>query len=138
MKSNDLAGKWKIEREVCDPSGRLQSRMQGVGNFLLLEPDELIYQEQLWHETKGNQLLFATKFYRYLFKENSIEVYFHQEEENRLFMILPIGREMVGTSKCKEDRYHLKWDWINEDQFLTLYSIKGPKKDYKIESRFSR
>ena len=138
MKSGDLVGKWKIEREVCDPLGHLKSRMHGMGNFLLLEPDELIYQEQLWHETDGDKLLFATKFYRYFFKEDSIEVYFHQEESNRLFMTLPIGREMIGTSKCKEDRYRLKWDWVDDDQFLTLYTIKGPQKDYTIESRFLR
>ena len=138
MKADDLIEKWKIEREVCDPLGGVKQSMCGFGYFHPLKKHELLYQEQLWHETENQDLFFATKSYRYVFKKKEIQIYFHQEEDNRLFITLPIGKEMSGTSTCKEDRYRLQWDWINSDIFLMRYIVKGTKKDYIIESEFKK
>ena len=138
MKPEDLIGKWKIQRETYGCQGMVKGRMHGVGYFQAIQTHEYLYQEQLWHETDNQHLLFATKFYRYVFTDKEVRIYFHQEEDNRLFMILPLGDSMVGTSTCKEDHYTLHWDWVNTKTFLTRYIVKGKSKDYIIESEFKR
>lgn len=138
MKADDLKGKWKIKRVVCHPEGAQKSSMRGSGHFHLLNASELLYQEHLWHETENHDLLFASKAYRYIFKEEELEIYFHQEENNRLFLTLPMKRKMTGTALCREDHYHLLWEWVNRDKFLTRYTVKGTNKDYIIESEFRR
>lgn len=137
MNLEDLIGKWNISRILSGVDGTPQGSMRGIGQFELYEGSQLLYQEQLWHETKHEEILFATKFYRYHFGPNELSIYFYKEEENRLFMTLPLV-EMKGEALCKQDHYHLQWDWINEDYFLTRYTITGPKKDTIIESEFKR
>lgn len=72
-----------------------------MGQFDLYEGNQLLYQEQLWHETEKENILFATKFYRYHFLEDSIAIYFYQEENNRLFMTLPKD-DLRGQSFVKK------------------------------------
>lgn len=137
MNLEDLIGKWNISRILSGIDGTPQGSMQGSGQFELYEGSQLLYQEQLWHETKHEEILFATKFYRYHFGPEKLSIYFYKEEENRLFMTLPLG-EMRGKALCKKDHYQIKWDWINADYFLTRYTITGPKKSNIIESEFKR
>lgn len=137
MNLEDLIGKWHISRSLALLDGTPQGSMQGMGQFELYEGNQLLYQEQLWHETKNEDILFATKFYRYHFSPDKISIYFYKEENNRLFMTLPLD-QMKGETLCNQDRYLLNWDWINEDHFLTRYTIMGPKKNTVIESEFKR
>ena len=137
MNREDLIGKWKINRIMTYPDGSPKGRMMGIGQFDLYEGNQLLYQEQLWHETENEDLLFATKFYRYHFSDTSIAIYFYQEENNRLFMTLNKD-ELKGCATCKSDRYTLVWNWINKNHFLTRYQTIGPKKNYIIESEFLR
>ena len=137
MNSEDLIGKWKITRVMTCCKRIPKGVMHGMGQFDLYEGNQLLYQEQLWHETEKEGILFAFKFYRYHFSKDTIAIYFYQEEGNRLFMILNKG-ELKGYASCKEDHYTLIWDWINKDHFLTRYKALGPKKNYIIESEFSR
>ena len=139
MKKEDLIGKWKIQREISAPDGTSKGRMWGSGFFDIYEGNQLLYQEQMCHETQHEELLFATKFYRYHFEPEQVSIYFYQEEDGRLFMTFPIiDGELKGYAECKSDSYSLQWNWINPDSFLTCYSISGPKKNSIIESEFKR
>lgn len=137
MNFEDLIGKWKISRTLSSLDGAAQGLMQGIGQFELYEGSQLLYQEQLWHTTEHEDILFATKFYRYHFSLDQVSIYFYKEENNRLFMTVPL-KEMRGEALCNQDRYTLKWDWISEDHFFTHYTITGPKKNTLIESEFKR
>lgn len=140
MNREDLIGKWKINRIMTRFDGFPKGRMLGMGQFDLYEGNQLLYQEQLWHETENKDLLFATKFYRYHFSGTSIAIYFYQQENNRLFMTLSRGEHVryKGSASCKEDHYSLTWDWIDKNRFKTCYQTMGPKKNYIIESEFLR
>ncbi len=139
MKKEDLIGKWKIRREISAPDGTSKGRMWGSGFFDMYDGAQLLYQEQMCHEMQNEELLLATKFYRYHFMPEQLSIYFYQEEEGRLFMTLPIlDRELKGHAECKSDSYFLQWNWINPDCFLMSYSISGPKKNIIIESEFKR
>lgn len=153
MKYEELVGQWKIRRDVFDFSGIIKGKMRGIGLFEPYEGNQLLYQEQLWHETPQGSLLFATKFYRYHFVTDQIFIYFYREENNRLFMTLAnTSQSLIGAAHCKLDRYTLKWDWINSNHFLTRYEVKsfpsneenlnpsslGAKKNYIIESEYTR
>ena len=139
MKKEDLIGKWKIQREISAPDGTSKGKMWGSGTFDIYEGNQLLYQEQLFHETEHENLLTATKFYRYHFAQGQVSIHFYQEEEGRLFMTLPISDgELKGYAKCKDDGYFLRWNWVNPNAFLTRYQITGPKKNTIIESEFKR
>ena len=136
MYKEDLIGKWKINRLMIHPNGFSKGRMMGIGQFDLHEESQLLYREKLWHENKNKNLFFATKFYRYHFSDTSIAIYFHQEENERLFMV--IDKNLKGYATCRLDHYRLTWNWICKDHFITRYEAKGPKKNYIIESEFLR
>ncbi|MDJ0651748.1 MAG: DUF6314 family protein [Simkaniaceae bacterium] len=137
MNRKDLIGKWKINRMVIHPDGFPKGRMRGAGQFDPQEGNQLLYQEQLWHETENKDLFFARKFYRYHFLDTSIDIYFYQEESNRLFMTLNKA-ERKGCATCQSDRYSLLWDWVSRNHFLMRYQTIGPKKNYMIKSEFLR
>lgn len=137
MKKEDLIGKWKIEREISAPDGTPKGKMWGSGFFDLYEGNQLLYNEQLCHATEHDELLFATKFYRYQFGEEALSIFFYREEEGRLFMKLPLD-QLKGQAQCLQDNYTLQWNWINPDTFLTRYTITGPKKNTIIESEYKR
>ncbi len=137
MNSEDLIGKWDITHSASYADGSPKGTMQGKGVFDLYEGNQLLYQEQLWHTTESDDLLFATKFYHYHFEKDQISIYFYQEEDNPLFMILP-KNILKGRAACKGDNYTLTWDWINEENFLTRYTAVGSQKNYIIESEFKR
>lgn len=137
MNSKDLVGTWQISRTIMGGNGSLKGFMNGTGQFDFCGEEELIYQEKLCHQTEKAERFFATKFYRYHFSEDGIAIYFHREENNRLFMTLE-KETLKGHSACKADRYGLKWEWMSARRFLTRYKVIGPKKDYVIESEFCR
>lgn len=137
MKIEDLIGKWTIKRGISTSDGAPKGTMQGSCFFDIHEGGNLLYQEQLWHETEHQDLLFARKFYRYHFLNDQVDIYFYKEENNRLFLSLP-NETLKGEALCKEDHYSLQWNWINPDTFMTLYQVRGPKKELHIESEFRR
>ncbi len=139
MKKEDLIGKWRIQRNISAFDGTSKGRMWGSGFFDIYEENQLLYQEQMCHETQHEEFLFATKFYRYHFTLEQVLIFFYQEEDERLFMRLPIiDGELKGLAKCKSDSYFLQWNWVNPNKFLTRYSISGQKKNIIIESEFKQ
>lgn len=139
MEKESLIGKWKIVREISALDGTTKGKMWGSGFFDLYEGNQLLYQEHLCHETAEEELLHATKFYRYHFAPDAVSIYFYREEEGRLFMTLPLTeKEFRGYAECKDDSYSLQWNWINPDAFFTRYQVTGPKKSMIIESEFKR
>ena len=139
MKPEDLIGKWKIERKIFDARVRAKGKMRGMGVFHAQNPGELIYHEQLWHETPAETFHLARKSYRFLFTEEALDIYFHREENERLFLTLsPLRSRMKAAALCGSDRYQLTWKWEAPDQFHQRFRVKGEKKNYLIESRFNK
>lgn len=139
MNPQDLIGKWKIERKIFDARVRGKGQMHGVGVFKPLGSDELMYYEQLWHETPAQSLHLARKSYRYRFGQNALEIYFHREENEALFLTLsPLKSRMKASMQCGSDRYQLTWKWKSADRFFQRFRVKGEKKNYLIESRFRK
>ncbi|MCB1115845.1 MAG: hypothetical protein KDK71_05175 [Chlamydiia bacterium] len=137
MKAEDLVGEWKISRTVRSPDGKAQGSMQGVGHFRPLEKNQLLYEEELWHQTEQKAHYRARKWYRYEFLTDRVLIYFHNEEKGRLFLTIPL-REMRGEAMCNQDQYILTWEWRSKSCYLTRYLIRGPKKNTLIESECIR
>lgn len=132
-------GNWLIKRKVCTSQNRLLAQMEGVGVFTYFDMKELLYKEQLINHTKNSKTFFARKAYRYRFLNESVYIYFHEEENGRLFLTLQdVKGNMEGSAWCGLDYYQALWQWSSNHSFQIKYQIKGTKKDYFIESRFEK
>jgi len=149
MNQEDLIGEWRIERVMTNSNRLPTGTMKGVGYFNSYKGTQLLYRERLWHKTENGDLFLARKSYLYGFRINSINIYFHEEENKGLFMTLfrrydrnvlikPFKQIFQGHGTCKADSYFLKWNWIDKDHFTMHYQVTGPKKNYRIESRCAR
>ena len=92
MKKEDLIGKWEIQRTVHTFQKKELAKMEGIGIFEYLDRKELIYREKLMNHTQDSSACVARKAYRYRFLNESIYIYFHKEEKERLFMALEGGK----------------------------------------------
>ena len=139
MKKEDLIGKWEIERTVHTFQKKGLAKMEGIGIFEYLDRKELIYREKLMNHTQDSSACVARKAYRYRFLNESIYIYFHKEEKERLFMALQGAKgNLEGSAWCGLDHYHLSWQWISNRSFQMQYQVKGAKKAYSIKSRFKK
>ena len=84
MKKENFIGKWEIQRTVRTFQKKELAKMKGIGIFEYLDKKELIYSEKLMNHTQDSSACVARKAYRYRFLNESIYIYFHKEEKERL------------------------------------------------------
>ena len=125
MKIDRLLGQWRIHRTITSENGEVLGRMEGIGEFI---PDEegALYREEVAHTTDKGQIFQAKKAYRYSGNKSGLKIYFHGEEQNRLFMTL--GKDLQGEMWCKKDHYHQRWEVFGQGHIRMECKVQGPKK----------
>lgn len=132
-----LPGKYTVKR-IIDNHGC----GDGVASFLQINPNELLYKEELnfYYHDYDNKIL-AVKEYKYIFENNGITKYF-TDENNRLFYRLDfINKEnikIMGSHLCGNDQYNATYIFLNPDSFSLTYEVLGPKKNFNINTVFTR
>lgn len=136
MQVEDLLGSWKLDRTITDHATKKTGHMRGSCVFTRTSKNTLLYKETVTHETITDSTHVAKKFYEYKFHEDFIELYFYNEESNRLFMIL--DENLQGEGICGKDHYHCMWSWENPQKCTQTFQVKGPRKNYSIHSIFTK
>ncbi len=56
----------------------------------------------------------------------------------RPFHSIPLGEiNPEATHLCPPDRYHVAYDFCGWPNWQTIWTVEGPRKDYRMESRFT-
>jgi Family of unknown function (DUF6314) len=139
-----LQGVWKLKRRLGT-----QGYMQGVARFQTRREGMLYYQEQ-GSATFGNGKTFsAYRAYAYVYGQGTIAVHswnsVHEQPAELLYTLYfqsanTTSQALVatGTHECVNDVYQAQYTFVSHKHFQLTYRVKGPHKDYVIQTHFSR
>ncbi|GBB84740.1 hypothetical protein RclHR1_11300009 [Rhizophagus clarus] len=143
-------GTWEIRRSIPN-----YGKMEGLAFFEKnnTETDALHYREEGVFTTLTNEKINAYREYTYRYKDNDISVYFVDKNSeygrtrtDRLFHTLKfndpisVGANIKATGEhfCGSDTYVATYEFCNDDEFMIIYQVKGPAKDYVTSTLFKR
>lgn len=163
---DSLPGIWRLTRETLTPLKQWQNsgaeciKANGFAAFIpnQSDPNLLIYTEKVTINSDDpdnamNGMQARQKYkYRYDKAAQTLTKYFY---DDRLFYELKIGDNLsdtegtteviafnelkfCGSHLCVQDTYDASYVFRNNDQFELNYSVKGPKKCYRIITKFEK
>ncbi|HSX13327.1 MAG TPA: DUF6314 family protein [Chlamydiales bacterium] len=141
---NHFEGSWQFKR--ITPHGK----MIGVARFTNKTPNELHYREEglFIRETipkvsseDDNEQYTHKIFQEYIYRlENDKIVIYFNEKPPRLFHRLEFtdDSQAFGFHLCKSDQYEAFFHFESPEKFTVTYLVKGPKKNYTINTTFQK
>lgn len=130
----DLTGVWRLERRIVHSDGQEHS-FSGEARFTWSGP-RLIEDQTGTLDMGTGQPLVATRRYVWTAEGRRIEVLF---DDMRPFHTIPLGADRPETTHlCPPDRYHVVYDFRNFPAWIATWDVEGPKKAYRMESRYAR
>jgi hypothetical protein len=124
---SNLEGLWHFKRLVSN-----YGTLEGTALFKKISPNTLHYREE-GHSSHG------TFFQEYLYEYASeISVYFMDKS---LLHRLQFKHKLTmarAEHLCKCDHYSAEYEFLNEQQWRLNYLVRGPKKDFSIQTQFTK
>lgn len=110
--------------------------MWGTARFTPKSPHEFLYREEgLFIGATTHKI---HQEYLFRLEDDKIVLFFH-EKPPRLFLKLEFNHHCAtGTHLCKCDLYQAFFDFTDKNHFTTKYIVKGPKKNYSIETKYEK
>jgi len=132
-----LNGTWAFER--YSPG---QATMAGTAVIAAIDPDLSSYEERGTLTTAEGRSFQFTRKYRYRATEESFDILF-DENPPRLYQSVKLVHEdggWIGSGfhLCSPDEYRSDYSFDPPDSFTTTHHVTGPRKSYRIETRYSR
>ena len=139
-----LTGVWEFRRRLGT-----QGHMRGIALFRPWQNGVLHYQEQ-GNAAFGNSRPFpAYRAYAYVYNQETIAVYFWDQAQQQPAELLHTLQfhctkstnqtlMATGTHECAEDVYKAQYIFVNHKYFQLTYQVHGPKKNYAIQTHFSK
>jgi hypothetical protein len=131
-----LEGHWKFSRVVSN-----HGSIEGIACFRKIShrPDILFYREKGTFTSLKDLQLDISQEYEYRYAKDKIAIYFCREPD-RLLHSLEIMELNKATAEhlCGSDTYRATYQFHCPDRVELLYTIKGPHKDFQIQTAFSR
>lgn len=135
MRLADFLGEWRINREIVEKDGAVH-RLSGSAQFSP-EPDGMLYQEDGVLLTDTGAKLTASRVYHW--REGAggrIQVVF---EDGRDFHIFdPDDTTPAADHWCDPDTYHVSYNFAAWPQWSSMWSVSGPRKDYRMKTQYRR
>ncbi len=139
-----LAGAWRVFRKI-----QYNGYFVGVAYFAGDPNNRLYYYEKGFYVTAQNKKIMTYRDYWYCLENNKINVYFSENGlPSKLFYSLEISNKNIenettrlfatGQHLCLQDFYDATYFFLEKNQFILIYHVVGPKKDFFHETYFSR
>jgi len=130
-----LEGRWLMVRMIEHADGR-RDVFEGESFFHRSGPRLLQDETGVLTPARGGHALKATRRYVWSGGGARIDVAFG---DMRPFHSVPVGVSTYETAYlCPPDRYEVFYDFNDFPNWSTVWSVEGPRKDYRMETRFSR
>ena len=133
----DFAGDWTLTRTISQGDGtqahfegRARWHWQDHGPEPELAP-ELAYFETGLLSLPGQPPMQAER--RYIWRDGPT-VWF--DDERFFHAVPPLGGE--AHHHCDPDDYRVSYDFSLWPDFSTVWTVRGPRKDYRMHSHFTR
>jgi len=132
-----LSGKWSLNR-VLGAYGEIK----GFATFSESRDINILdYREDFNISNFNQNSMHSYKEYEYHLFESKIVKYFKSENDQRqVFYELKFLRNDFAVAKhmCNLDSYDAEYKFSSLGNFKLKYSVKGPHKDYIIETEFTK
>ena len=131
----DFEGTWRLTRQIEDKLDKMSGHLNGQAEFA---PDSqgLIYIETGQLNLEGQSPMDASRRYLWQETETGILVSF---EDGRPFHEFGLDRLMPDANHhCDPDLYHVSYDFTRWPQWSSTWRVIGPRKNYRMISRYSR
>lgn len=129
MELQDFAGNWRVERSIEDRLAGGTARFEGKARWVR-EEGGLSYHETGQLVTSGQSF---TAERRYFWREG-LNVYF---DDGRFFHQVP-AQGGAAAHWCDPDQYDVAYDFLGWPDWHAVWSVKGPRKDYTMVTRYMR
>lgn len=115
--------------------------MTGVASFLKRGAGRYFYKEETELTLPSGEVLRGERAYIYQFQPRGFCVFFAQEPE-RLFQQVELtakdgGWQGRGEHVCGGDVYQSLYHFY-DDGFRILHEVRGPRKNYRIDTVYTR
>jgi hypothetical protein len=128
MELQDFKGRWRLQREIVHADAP-DARFEGEAVWSEAG-DSLAYRETGRLTVTGHPPMETER--RYLWRAG-LRVYF---DDGRFFhQVPPEGGE--ARHWCDPDDYHVVYRFEDWPEFETVWTVKGPRKEYRMISRYS-
>ena len=127
-----FAGLWRLERAIEDRRAGTAGAFSGSAR---LTPDGagLRYEEQGTLTLPGAAPMQAARAYLWRREAEDIAVFF---DDGRRFHV--IGESARDRHWCDPDLYDVTYDFARWPDWSATWDVSGPRKDYRMVSRYSR
>lgn len=126
---SDFEGRWRLSREIVHGDGT-QARFTGLAAWQV-QGDGMLYSEIGRLEMAGAQPMSAER--RYVW-DADLNVYF---DDGRFFHRVPAAGGKTDHW-CDPDQYDVSYDFDPWPVWSCVWTVKGPRKDYRLRSHYVR
>lgn len=134
---NSLEGSWNFSR-IISQQGAV---VQGIARFTRQEQNTLLYREEGQLTMSDGTVFPISQEYLYRHAKDQISVFF-AKASTELLHTLNFERSYTasGMHQCAKDAYHARYNFsqLEQNRFHLVYEVKGPKKNFQIETIFER
>ena len=135
-------GDWRVQRVI---SGFGEIAGQATFQVNDVRDDYLDFKEAMVLSSAQNkgqdQKLNAFRTYQYRMTDEGFDIFFSDgATKGDLFLSFAFAQASVLTSHhlCIKDHYDAKFEFLSDNEFELSFSVIGPKKDYSIQTQFTR
>lgn len=135
MKLADFLGHWRMEREIVEQGGAVH-HLSGTAAFSAA-PEGLLYREEGQLVTAQGHSFTASRTYHWRDAgAGQIQVLF---EDGRDFHYVDLeGGQPRDQHWCDPDMYHVSYNFEDWPNWSSAWTVLGPRKDYRMVTRYQR
>lgn len=130
----DFAGLWHLRRQISEFRGGQSGRFEGTATFTPDAAGHTAYTEEGILRLGDGMPLRATRDYRWRFAAGRIAVDY---ADGRPFHSFDPAHPQA-EHLCGPDLYHVTYDFARWPLWRALWVVRGPHKDYRMISDYSR
>lgn len=136
-------GHWQLQKKAGEHD-------QWLG-WAIFEPissctNELLYTENGRLILSSGKTYNSQRSYIYQFNHTHANIFFAEDNLKKdLFLKLNfpstqfnLPMQTFAEHTCKDDYYRAHFKLVSTNEFFIHYSVSGPRKDYRIENKYSR
>lgn len=138
---NQLLGDWALERHIQTPEGN--AVLNGECIFTKIDDARLLCNESGILSINGKQID-TNRSYIYAFEDDRVTILYNDPHRKGDVLhdltFQKQGHDYVATHchLCGQDTYDLTFTMLPDDSIRMNYVVKGPHKDYAMQSVLSR
>ncbi|MEO1639448.1 MAG: DUF6314 family protein [Pseudomonadota bacterium] len=135
LTASDFIGGWQLRRTIDDRYSRQSGQLLGGARFARKDDGKVTYHETGKVRFGDGPVMQTHRTYLWRFSDALVDVFF--EDGSAFHSFAPQGTTAGTDHFCGDDLYQVAYDFTAWPTWKTVWSVKGPRKDYTMISAYS-